>query len=56
MPGLHRQSSDNRQPPPIYIIPLKAYPALFVGREDLEPGNKGNKVPSPLLISSLAPS
>ena len=39
-PTLNRQGSDYRQPPPQYMIPLKAYPALYLGREDLEPGNK----------------
>lgn len=39
-PGLHRQSSDQRPLPPVYMIPLKAYPALYLGRDDLEAGNK----------------
>ena len=39
-PTLSRQRSDQRQPPPNNVISLKAYPALFTGREDLEAGNK----------------
>lgn len=39
-PTLSRQSSDQRPPPTTYMISLKAYPALFLGREDLESGNK----------------
>ncbi len=39
-PSLSRHGSDQRPPPPTYMVPLKAYPALFLGREDLESGNK----------------
>lgn len=40
VPELTRQRSEQRPPPPNYMIPLKAYPALYLGREDLEAGNK----------------
>jgi ubiquitin fusion degradation protein 1 len=39
-PGLSRQSSDNMRPPPSSLISLKAFPALYLGRDDLESGNK----------------
>ncbi len=48
-PTLNRQRSDQQRPlPPSYFIPLKAYPALFTGQENLEAGNKVLLPPSVL--------
>lgn len=42
MPSLRRNASENRPAPPTYTINLRAYPALYIAREDLELGNKSN--------------
>lgn len=63
MPSLRRNASENRPAPPTYTINLRAYPALYLAREDLEPGNKillpgsilhnlsAYKLPQPMIFS-----